>query len=331
VKSVFATTEDPAALESRKPAVRRTVRLAAYLAERFPLLAHGILILSFYSSNQFLAHALLYPGQPMKYDLRSVMGYVTTLCFFLHLRIFDDHKDFDEDCRHFPERVLQRGVVTLDELKLLGAFAIGLEFSLAGLAGVAALVSVLIVFAFSLLMLKEFFVREWLRRHFVIYVSSHMLIMPLLALVVFSFSTGRYPWQAPGWYWLYSFVGFFVAFNWEVSRKIRAPEEEIDDLDSYTKLCGTYGAAYLVLAIRVVDTGLVTIVAHHLHFSAWFYAWLLILFLLCMVGFFQYRFRTTPVTARRMAKYAGFYIVAFDLALAVELVRTYGVTVGGIE
>ncbi|MHB8953001.1 MAG: UbiA prenyltransferase family protein [Pirellulaceae bacterium] len=331
MKHVSATTEDSAAVESPPPTARTSARLAAYLAERFPLLAHGVLILSFYSSNQFLAHALLNPGQRMQYDVRSLMGYVATLCFFLHLRIFDDHKDFAEDCRHFPDRVLQRGVVTLEELKVLGAFAIGFELALGAWAGSAALVSVLIVFAYSLLMLKEFFVREWLRRHFVLYVSSHMLVMPLLALVVFSFSTGRYPWQAPGWYWLYSFVGFFVAFNWEVSRKIRVPEEEIDDLDSYTKLCGTYGAAYLVLAIRVVDTGLVTIVAHHLDFSVWFYAWLLILFLLCMVGFFQYRFRTTPVTARRMEKYAGFYIVAFDLALAVELVRTYGITVGGNE
>jgi len=330
VRRVPPTTEDSAAVESPAPVVRRTRRLAAYLAERFPVLAHGVLILCFYSSNQFLAHALLDPGQPMHYDVRSLLGYVTILCFFLHLRIFDDHKDFVEDCRHFPDRVLQRGVVTLDELKLLGAWAIGLELVLGGIAGRAALVSVLIVFAFSLLMLKEFFVAPWLRRHFIIYVTSHMLIMPLLALVVFSFSTGRYLWQAPGWYWLYSFVGFFVAFNWEVSRKIRAPEEEIEDLDSYTKLCGTYGAAYLVLAIRVVETGLVTLVAQHLRFSVWFYVWLVALFLLCMVGFFQYRLHTTPATARRMETYAGLYIVAFDLALAVELVRTYGITVGGI-
>jgi hypothetical protein len=331
VKQTPVTTEELAMAEAAPSGIGRTARLAAYLAERFPLLAHGVLILSFYSSNQFLAHALLAPGQPMRYDLRSLMGYVAIFGFFLHLRIFDDHKDYVEDCRYYPERVLQRGVVSLHELKGLAVAAIGLELLMGFLAGPAALVSVLMVFAFSLLMLKEFFVREWLRRHFVIYVSSHMMIMPLLALVVFSFSTGCYPWQAPGWYWLYSFVGFFVAFNWEVSRKIRAPEEEIDGLDSYTKLCGTYGAAYLVLAIRVVDTGLVTMVARHLNFSAWFYGWLLILFLLCMVGFFQYRFRTTPVTARRMATYAGFYIVAFDLALAAELVRTYGISLGGLS
>jgi len=305
-------------------------RAAAYFAERFPLLAHGLLILSFYSSNQFLAHALVQPGKPIQYDAGSLMGYVTMLCFFLHLRIFDDHKDFVEDCRNFPDRVLQRGEITLKELKVIGGLAIGLELVLGALAGPASLTSVLIVFAYSLLMLKEFFIPNWLKRHFLIYVSTHMLIMPLLAVLVFSFATGRYSWDAPVWFWIYSLVGFFVAFNWEVSRKIRAPEDEVDGLDSYTKLFGTYGAAYLVLFIRIVDTGLVALVAIHLGLSAWFYVWLLVLFLVCMIGFVQYRFWTTPATARRLETYAGLYIVAFDLALAVELGHTYGFNFAGI-
>lgn len=326
-----ATTNDPTAVDPSLQRAPRAARIFAYLAERFPLLAHGILILSFYSSNQFLAHALLQPGESMRYDLKSLMGYITLLCFFLHLRIFDDHKDYVDDCRHFPDRVLQRGIVSLNELKVVCGLAIGLELLVASLAGVPALISVLVVLAFSVLMLKEFFVRDWLKRHFLVYVCSHMFVMPLLAMLVFSFATGRFLWQAPGWYWLYAFVGFFVAFTWEISRKLRAPEEEIDGVDSYTKLFGTYGAAYLVLVIRVIDTGLVTVVAHHLRLSVWFYAWLLMLFLVCLVGFFQYRFWTSPASARRMETYAGFYIVAFDVALAVELVRSYGITVGGIE
>jgi 4-hydroxybenzoate polyprenyltransferase len=328
VNGTSAVTREPSTGESPDRSASKMKRLAAYFAERFPLLAHGLLILSFYSSNQFLANALVQPGTPMRYDARSLMGYVTMLCVFLHLRIFDDHKDYLEDCRNFPDRVLQRGEITLAELKRIGALAIGLELVLGIINGPAVLASVIIVLAYTLLMLKEFFIRNWLKRHFLIYVSVHMLIMPLLALLVFSFATGRYPWEAPGWFWVYSLVGFFVAFNWEVSRKVRAPDE-IDGLDSYSKQFGTYGAAYLVLLIRVVDTGLVTLVAIHLGLSAWFYVWLLILFLVCMIGFFQYRFWTTRATARRLETYAGIYIVAFDLALAVELGRTYGITFAG--
>ena len=298
-------------------------RLNAFLKERFPLLGYGILIISYYSSNQFLAHALMNPGEPMRYTLGSLMGAVTLLCLFFQLRVFDEHKDYEDDCRHYPNRVLQRGLITLRDLKILGAIVIGLMFLLAALSGPAPLVSVLVAFSFSVLMLKEFFIGGWLKRHFLLYASTHMLIMPLLAMVVFSFATGKFFWEAPAWFWLYSFVGFFVTFNWEVSRKIRAPEEEIEGVDSYTKIFGTYGAAYLVLLIRVIDTGLVALVGLHLGLSGWFYVVLAALFAVCMVGFFQFRLRTSPRTAKRMETYAGMYIIAFDLILAIELARLY--------
>lgn len=308
---------------------RLVKRLRAYLAERFPLLGHSALIFSFYSSNQFLAHTLGRPAGPMCYDLNSLCGYLTILCFFLHLRVFDDHKDYAADCRHFPHRVLQRGEVTLNELKLLGGAAIVLEFIFAAICGPAAVIAVLTVFVFSLLMLKEFFVADWLKQRFLVYASVHMLIMPLLAMVVYSFATRQLLWEASRWYWLYSFVGFFVAFNWEVSRKIRAPEEEIDGVDSYTRLFGTWGAAYLVLVIRVIDTGLVTLVGLHLRLSVWFYVMLVLLFMVCMVGVIQFRFQTSPTTARRMEIYASIYIFAFDMALAIELGRKYGIQFTG--
>jgi hypothetical protein len=73
-----------------------------------------------------------------------------------------------------------------------------------------------------------------------------------------------------------------------------------------------------------VDTGLVALVGSHLGLSPWFYAALLTLFAVCMVGFLQYRFHTNAQTAKRMETYAGLYIVAFDLALAAEIIRLYG-------
>lgn len=300
-------------------------RLRAYLAERFPLIGHGVLIVSYYSSNQFLAKVLAEPDAPVRYNLHSLFGAVTLFCFFFHLRVFDEHKDYAEDCRHYPHRVLQRGLVTLRHLRILGGTAIGLGFLLSALRGLPALVSWILAFGFSVLMLKEFFLGEWLRRRFLTYATLHMLVMPFLALLVYSFTTGRYPWQAPPWYYVYAFVGFFVTFNWEVSRKIRAPEEEIDGVDSYTKIFGTYGAAYVVLLIRVIDTLLVATVGHHLGLSRFFYGALVALFLICLVGFFHYRFRTNVKTARRMEVYAGMYIIAFDLILAEEIARRQGV------
>lgn len=304
-------------------------RLLAYLNQRFPLIGHGILIVSYYSSNQFLAEVLTEPDEILKYTIGSLIGAVTLFCMFFHLRVFDEHKDYEDDLKHYPNRVLQSGLITLQNLKVMGAIAIVLELVLAGIwmpqGKPAALVAVLVAIGFSVLMLKEFFVRDWLKRHFLIYAISHMLIMPLFAMVVFSFTTGDYFWNAPGWFWVYAFVGFFVTLNWEISRKIRAPEQEIEGVDSYTKIFGTYGAAYAVLVVRVIDTGIVALVGWHLGASAWFYWALIALFILCLVGFFRYRFKTSPKTAKRMETYAGLYIIAFDLILAFELIRSHGV------
>src|SRR5262245_16449053 len=300
-------------------------RLFAYLAERFPLLGYGVLIAAYYSSNQFLARTLTEPGRPMHYDATTLLGAVTLFCFFFHLRVFDEHKDYAEDVVHHPDRVLQRGVITLRDLKVLGGLAIAVEIVLAAVRGAPALAAWSIAFGFSFLMLKEFFVRDWLKRHFLVYATTHMLLMPLLSLMVFSFATGRWPWQAPAWYLVYSWVGFFVTFNWEVSRKIRAPEDEREGVETYTRIFGTYGAAYIVLAIRLVDTALVILVGRHLGLPRWFDAALVALFLVTLIGVFQYRFQTSRKTAKRMETYAGMYIIAFDLILAAAIGSMYGV------
>ncbi|HEX8253002.1 MAG TPA: UbiA family prenyltransferase [Thermoanaerobaculia bacterium] len=296
----------------------------AYLNERFPPIANVLLILTYYSSNQFLAIALTEPGASMHYDRWSFLGMLMLVCFFFHIRVFDEHKDYEEDCLHYPHRVLQSGRITLRHLKIAVSIAIAIQVLVVLARGPQALVAWAIAFAFTLAMLREFFARDFLKRHFILYATSHMLIMPLLSLLVFSFATRRWPWHAPAWFWVYAFVGFFVTFNWEVSRKIRAPEQEIEGVESYTKIFGTFGAAYVVLAIRAIDTALVAAVGHHLGASNWFYLALLVLYAVCLAGFFQYRFRPTPRHAKMMEVYAGMYMIVFDLLVAVELGRRYG-------
>jgi 4-hydroxybenzoate polyprenyltransferase len=302
------------------------LRFRAYLDERFPLVGHGLLIVSYYSSNQFLAEALTSPQARMRYSSATIVGALSLLAVFFHLRVFDEHKDYAEDCRNYPERVLQCGLITLRDLAWSGRIAIG--FELLAAASPAPLAAVAVVIGFSLLMRYEFFVGEWLRRRFLLYAVSHMLIMPLLAMLVFSYTTGRFFWEASGWYWFYAFVGFFVTFNWEISRKIRAPEDEREGIETYTKIFGTYGAAYAVLAVRVIDTAMVALVGWHLGLPWWFYAVLWGLYGVCLIGFLQYRFHTTRATAKRMELYAGMYIIAFDLTLALALGFSRGVTYG---
>ena len=122
-------------------------------------------------------------------------------------------------------------------------------------------------------------------------------------------------------------MGFFVTFNWEVSRKIRAPEDEIEGVDTYTRVFGTYGAAYVVLVLRVIDTALVALVGWHLGLSPgstppWWpsssSAWW---------GSSSTVSIPTARHARRMETYAGMYVIAFDVILAVAIGARFGVRV----
>jgi 4-hydroxybenzoate polyprenyltransferase len=150
---------DADALTPASPFARRW---RAYLHERFPPLAHGVMIVSYYSANQFLAQALTYGDRPLQYSLGTLLGALTVLGIFFHLRVFDEHKDYADDCLHYPERVLQRGIVTLPGLARVGAVCIVLELVCSAfwrpLPQPAALVAVLVALGYSLLMRYEFFV-----------------------------------------------------------------------------------------------------------------------------------------------------------------------------
>ena len=100
----------------------------------------------------------------------------------------------EDDRRLHPQRVLQRGLVTLRDLqdrRRRGHRARG--GARRGLRGRAAFLGWLVAFGFSLLMLAEFFAGRWLRGTCSSTPRAHMLVMPLLALVLFSFATGRPP------------------------------------------------------------------------------------------------------------------------------------------
>ena len=304
-------------------------RFYAYTQERFPLLSHGLLIISYYSSNSLLAQVLTKPDQPLCYDRGSLLGAIVLLCFFFHLRVFDEHKDFESDSEHYPDRVLQRGLVTLRQLTWLGAIGIGVELLFSWLwqpeSKPAAVFSVSVALVYSLLMLKEFFIGQWLNRHFIAYAVSHMLIMPLLAMIPFSFATGNTIWEASGWFWWYAFVGFFVTFNWEISRKIRPPNEEKSGVDTYSSLFGPRTAATIVLVIRLIDTAMVMAVGAHLGLSGWFFAVIIVMLLATLFSYSMFVSQLTTETAKRLEKVAGMYIIGFDLALAIELIRKFGV------
>lgn len=212
-------------------------RWGVYQKERFPLVAHGPLVLAF--SFSAVSYSSLLRAQPGLPPLKSVVvAFITALLFFLQLRIADEFKDFEDDSRYRPYRPVPRGLVTLKELALLGVITAIVQFGLALYLSPSIVPFLLLVWAYLGLMTKEFFVPEWLKKQPVLYMVSHMAIMPLIDLYATACD-----WRAAGvpsppgliWFLVVSFLNGIVI---EVGRKLRAPEQEEEGVETYTVLWG---------------------------------------------------------------------------------------------
>ncbi len=208
-----------------------------YQRERFPLLAHGPLVAAF--SFSAVCFSALLRGDTQLPPLTSLLvAFFTALFFFMQLRIADEFKDFEEDSRYRPYRPVPRGLVTLGDLGMLGGLLAALQLLMALLLSPGLALWLMVVWVYFGLMSREFFLREWLKARPITYLWSHMLIMPLIDLYATAcdwFVAGS---GLPGGLYWFLLVSFFNGVVIEIGRKIRAPADEEDGVDTYTFLWG---------------------------------------------------------------------------------------------
>jgi 4-hydroxybenzoate polyprenyltransferase len=240
------------------------------------------------------------------------------------LRVFDEHKDYASDCVAHPGRVLQRGVVTLRHLKSVGAVAIstGLGASILADGGAAGPVTRawLLTFGWSLLMAKEFFVREWLRGHLVVYALTHMIVMPLAVHWLVRMGAGGAPLPAAAW--MLPLTSYLTGFAFEIARKLKAPADERPDVDSYTRAFGTRRAPLVLAILLTAASGgfvamLHTVIDHWIRIPAAgvLGASLLAAWVACL----RFRNRPEPSHAKACEKMTGLVVGLCHIVLVLAI------------
>jgi 4-hydroxybenzoate polyprenyltransferase len=219
-------------------------RWIVYQRERFPLAAHAPLVAAFSASA--VCFSSLVRGDVAVPPLASlVVAFATSLSFFLQLRIADEMKDADEDARFRPYRPVPRGLVTLRELLAIGIAAAAIQLALALWLDAALVWLLLLTWAWLLLMSREFFVPRWLRAHPIFYMTSHMVVLPLIDLYATACD-----WRVAGettapaglaWFLIVSYLNGIVV---EIGRKTRAPIDEEHGVETYSALWGARRAAH---------------------------------------------------------------------------------------
>jgi 4-hydroxybenzoate polyprenyltransferase len=214
-----------------------------YQRERFPVFRHGLLIAAVcFGALAFSMPAGEVHGPPI--PIRYAAAFATVFLFFLQLRIADEFKDYAEDCRCRPQRPVPRGLVGLGELKVVATAAAALQLGLTLWMSPRLLLPLAAVWAYMLLMTKEFCAPAWLKRHVVVYLFSHTLVLPLIYVYLSAcgwFAMGQPP---PGGLSFLLAFGFFSGLVVEIGRKVWSPVDEIPGVQTYSRLWG-YKAATL--------------------------------------------------------------------------------------
>ncbi|MFE8069853.1 UbiA family prenyltransferase [Marinobacteraceae bacterium S3BR75-40.1] len=230
-------------------------RFTDWIDERFPW-KNAVLFFILYLTVAVLTRASQ-EGVDLHLSLFDLGGCFLAWSFFLLIRIFDEHKDYEKDLHNHPHRVLQSGRITLGHLKAVAAVALLVQGLVAvGLdGGFGAVTTAWIALLVWLgLMGKEFFCGEWLEQRLPLYAISHMAIMPF---IVFWFAQLA----APGAQWNGPLIGLSAlalisGFAFEITRKTWGPEEERDTVDSYARIFGLKRAITYISLLVLAMTGL---------------------------------------------------------------------------
>lgn len=217
-------------------------RMWQYQSERFPLAVLSFTTLAVIGSTWAISH----PS-----DLgRVILVFLITLLFMLHLRIFDEFKDHSHDSLNYPDRPLQRGLVTKKELSVLVIVVIGLELILNLLFNsVHATQFYILVLAYTLLTKKEFFAATWLKPRFFLYNFLHYIQLGIFQIFIYiSFAPINH--TVVVWHLL---LVLTLVLLLEFARKMR-PADFDHANDTYSSKLGTVKASRVYIGILFIAT-----------------------------------------------------------------------------
>lgn len=218
------------------PAAPPVRRAWTYLQERFPLPAHGPVVVAFAGGVACASAAMRGadgPGWPA-----VVVASAVALGVFFQLRVADEWKDAEEDRLYRPERPVPRGLVTLPEL-IGAAVAIAVvQVALAAWLDPRLLGVLAAVWAFGALTTVEFGVRDWLRQRPLATLVTHAPIVPLVDFFSVSCDVmGNDAAFPAGVGWLIG-VSLFGGSVIEIGRKVWASADERPGVETYSAAWG---------------------------------------------------------------------------------------------
>lgn len=226
-------------------------RLWIYSKEMYPVIPR--LLLGFIVFGEIYFIILLNHGvTEFNLGVQEIVGGFTVFSFLFWLRIADDLKDYQLDCRLFSERPLPSGRVKKKDIIILAAVLI-IFTTVINFIYMNNFWFFVLLYTYGSLMAIWFFMKHKIQKSLVLAVVTHNPVQLILNLYVISFTCMKYdlePFTPTNVLALLTL--YFPALIWEISRKIRAPKDETEYV-TYSKLFGYKKPVYFVLILTLID------------------------------------------------------------------------------
>lgn len=222
-----------------------------YQKERFPIIIFGIYVLSIaIGVFGFVNFNTPNREHEINYIIIIPMTIVTFLQFLM-VRIVDEFKDYEEDCKYRPYRPVPRGLIKLKELKILFIICALLQIIITVFATenrIKSIIYLLIMWAFFAIMSKGFFIKKILEKHILLEVLLDEIMMPLMVLYITSFmQIGKNKDT-----WKIIILSYIISWIVEIARKIRAKEQEEKGVKTYTAIFGIPKAITILIILETL-------------------------------------------------------------------------------
>jgi heme O synthase-like polyprenyltransferase len=295
-------------------------RMQLYFREMFPIPGHAaVAFLNAIGINGFVETLL---SDHTASWVALLIATWNILAGYMILRLMDEIKDKDIDKELFPERPVPSGRVLESDI-LISLYVVIFLYFLANSGSLPSFLLASVVVGYATLMFKRFFLPELLKSSLPITLLTHTPIVPLMLFQVVVCIT-----ELMGRNWLdlqstlvllYLLMIWFSILAWELSRKIRAADEETAYV-TYSQILGRPGAIAATLSVQTVSfmIGLF----FYFHFALdWPYLFIMALgYCLSFAGHLRFLYQPNSSTSKLKPYTYGFIT-------AILLAQVYGFNV----
>ena len=227
-------------------------RLNIYFKEMYPIIPRFLLGLIVFFEIYFIV--LCNNGiTDFSVGISEIVGGFTIFSFLCWLRIADDFKDYELDCRLFSHRPLPSGRVTKKDLGIFVGVLIGVTVLLNAIFCWENFLFCVILYTYGSLMAVWFFQKHKIQKSLPMALITHNPVQMIMNIYVISFAIIKYDLPIFTLTNLMAvFTLYFPALIWEVTRKIRAPKDETEYV-TYSKLFGYKKATNFALVVTLID------------------------------------------------------------------------------